>query len=159
MLVPQMLRERLPDANIGFFLHIPFPSSEVFSVLPWREEILGGLLGADLIGFHTPPYLRHFATSLRRVLGMDVDVDRVLCEGREVRLGVFPMGVDATAWEKRAQDPDVLARVEEIRGDEQRPQDPAQHRPPRLHEGHRRAGCWRSSACSRWIPTFARRSA
>lgn len=118
LLVPQMLRERLPDANIGFFLHIPFPSSEVFSVLPWREEILEGLLGADLIGFHTPPYLRHFATSLRRVLGMDVDVDRVLREGREVRLGVFPMGVDATTWEKRAQDPEVMARVEEIRGDE-----------------------------------------
>ena len=103
MLLPQMLRERLPGANIGFFLHIPFPSSEVFSVLPWREEILRGLLGANLIGFHTPPYLRHFATSLRRVLGIDVDVDRVLCNGREVRLGVFPMGIDAHAWEERAR--------------------------------------------------------
>jgi trehalose 6-phosphate synthase/phosphatase len=118
-LLPRMLRERLPDANIGFFLHIPFPSSEVFSVLPWREEILEGLLGADLLGFHTPPYLRHFATSLRRVLGMDVDVDRVLCQGREVRLGVFPMGIDALGWEQRALSPEVLARVEEIRGDEQ----------------------------------------
>ncbi len=115
MLVPRMLRERLPDAQIGFFLHIPFPSSEVFSVLPWREEILEGLLGADLIGFHTPPYLRHFATSLRRVLGVDVDVDRVLRQGREVRLGVFPMGIDADAWEKRSRDPAVLQRAQEIR--------------------------------------------
>jgi trehalose 6-phosphate synthase/phosphatase len=115
MLLPQMLRERLPDANIGFFLHVPFPSSEVFSVLPWREEILRGLLGADLIGFHTPPYLRHFATSLRRVLGIDVDVDRVQRDGREVRLGVFPMGIDAKAWEERAEEPEVLKRVEEIR--------------------------------------------
>ena len=117
MLLPQMLRSRLPEANIGFFLHVPFPSSEVFSVLPWREEILEGLLGADLIGFHTPPYLRHFATSLRRVLGVDVDVDRVLRQGREVRLGVFPMGIDAAAWEKRAQDPEVRRRADEIRAE------------------------------------------
>jgi trehalose 6-phosphate synthase/phosphatase len=115
MLLPQMLRTALPDANIGFFLHIPFPSSEVFSVLPWREEILEGLMGSDLIGFHTPPYLRHFATSLRRVLGRDVDVDRVLVHGREVRLGVFPMGIDAHAWEERADTDAVVARVEEIR--------------------------------------------
>jgi trehalose 6-phosphate synthase/phosphatase len=115
MLLPQMLRERLPGANIGFFLHIPFPSSEVFSVLPWREEILEGLLGADLIGFHTPPYLRHFATSLRRVLGMDVDVDRVLNDGRHVRLGVFPMGIDAHTWEERASAQSVADRAEEIR--------------------------------------------
>ncbi|MBI5289316.1 MAG: bifunctional alpha,alpha-trehalose-phosphate synthase (UDP-forming)/trehalose-phosphatase [Chloroflexi bacterium] len=117
MLLPQMLRDRLPAANIGFFLHIPFPSSEVFSVLPWREEILEGLLGADLVGFHTPPYLRHFATSLRRVLGVDVDVDRVLREGREVRLGVFPMGIDASGWENRGQDPEVQRRAEEIRSE------------------------------------------
>jgi trehalose 6-phosphate synthase/phosphatase len=64
MLVPAMLRERLPDARIGFFLHIPFPSSEVFRVLPWRTQILRGLLGADLLGFHTFAYLRHFVTSL-----------------------------------------------------------------------------------------------
>ena len=115
MLLPEMLRKRLPDANIGFFLHIPFPSSEVFSALPWRDEILRGLLGADLIGFHTPPYLRHFATSLRRVLGIDVAVDRILEDGREVRLGVFPMGIDADAWERRSEEPEVRARAEEIR--------------------------------------------
>ncbi len=117
MLLPKMLRERLPGANIGFFLHIPFPSSEVFSILPWREEILEGLLGADLIGFHTPPYLRHFATSLRRVLGVDVDVDRVLVQGHEVRLGVFPMGIDAAAWEERAEQPGVIERMKEIRSE------------------------------------------
>jgi trehalose 6-phosphate synthase/phosphatase len=115
MLVPQMLRKRLPDANIGFFLHIPFPSSEVFSVVPWREEILHGLLGADLIGFHTPPYLRHFATTLRRVLGLDVEVDRIRSGGRESRLGVFPMGIDAEGWERRAEAPEVTSRVHELR--------------------------------------------
>ncbi len=64
MLVPALLRERLPDARIGFFLHVPFPSSEVFRILPWRQQILHGLLGADLVGFHTFSYLRHFLGAL-----------------------------------------------------------------------------------------------
>src|SRR5690606_18068287 len=68
MLVPQMLREQLPEARIGFFLHIPFPSSEVFLTLPWREEVMRGMLGADLIGFHTVNYTRHFITSMLRLL-------------------------------------------------------------------------------------------
>jgi trehalose 6-phosphate synthase/phosphatase len=98
MLLPGLLRQRLPRARIGFFLHIPFPSSEVFRILPEREAILRGLLGADLVGFHTFAYVRHFATSLLRVLGVESDVDRVHYEGREVRLGVFPMGVDVEAF-------------------------------------------------------------
>src|SRR3954469_7329431 len=61
LLLPELLRRRLPDARIGFFLHIPFPSEELFRTLPERERLLGGLLGADLVGFHTPAYLRHFA--------------------------------------------------------------------------------------------------
>ncbi len=69
MLVPAMLRRRLPRARIGFFLHIPFPSSEVFRTLPRRRAILEGLLGADLVGFHTASYLRHFASSVLRILG------------------------------------------------------------------------------------------
>ena len=115
VLVPAMLRGALPDARIGFFLHVPFPSSEVFSVLPWREEILTGLLGADLIGFHTPGHLRHFTTSLRRVLGLDVDVDRLLHDERQVRLGVFPMGVDAQRWSRCAESDAVQREVASIR--------------------------------------------
>ena len=69
MLLPGLLRERLPRARIGFFLHIPFPSSEVFRILPWRREVLNGLLGADLVGFHTFAYMRHFVTSLLHVNG------------------------------------------------------------------------------------------
>jgi trehalose 6-phosphate synthase/phosphatase len=115
LLVPSMLRRRIPEARIGFFLHIPFPSSEVFAILPWRKEILEGLLGADLIGMHTPGYLRHFATSLRRVLGIDVDVDCARYMGREVMLGVFPMGIDTAAWSAHAADPEIEKRAEEIR--------------------------------------------
>ncbi|MBF5046587.1 bifunctional alpha,alpha-trehalose-phosphate synthase (UDP-forming)/trehalose-phosphatase [Aggregicoccus sp. 17bor-14] len=107
MLVPGMLRERLPDARIGFFLHIPWPSSEIFHTLPRRAELLRGLLGADLIGFHTLAYVRHFASALLRILGAELSVDRVAYEGREVRLGAFPMGIDAQSFESLSQDPAV----------------------------------------------------
>ncbi len=97
-LVPALLRAKRPDLRIGFFLHIPFPSSEVFRVLPWRDEILRGLLGADLVGFHTFAYLRHFAVSLLRCLDLEADLDRVTYDEREVRFGVFPMGIDVGAF-------------------------------------------------------------
>jgi trehalose 6-phosphate synthase/phosphatase len=115
MLVPGILRQIAPDARIGFFLHIPFPSSELFSLLPWREELLKGLLGADLIGFHTPSYLRHFATTIQRVLGQETDIDHVLHDGRDTRLGVFPMGVDVDLWSSRAEEPAVYQEAESIR--------------------------------------------
>jgi trehalose 6-phosphate synthase/phosphatase len=117
MLLPALLRARLPEARIGFFLHIPFPSSEVFRILPWRREVLTGLLGADLVGFHTFAYLRHFLASLLHVDGVEPDIDRVRLADREVHLGVFPMGVDAGRFGELARDPSVLARAEEIRRD------------------------------------------
>jgi trehalose 6-phosphate synthase/phosphatase len=117
MLVPALLRERLPDARIGFFLHIPFPSSEVFRVLPWRTEILRGLLGADLVGFHTFAYLRHFVTSLLHVEGIEAQVDRIDLDDRTARLGVFPMGVDSASFDALAHDPDVVADAAAIRED------------------------------------------
>jgi trehalose 6-phosphate synthase/phosphatase len=112
MLVPRMLRERLPGARIGFFLHIPFPSSEIFRVLPQRERLLEGVLGADLVGFHAPAYVRHFASAVLRLLGAASQVDRIGWEGREVRLGVFPMGVDAARFDAAARSEDVRALVE-----------------------------------------------
>jgi trehalose 6-phosphate synthase/phosphatase len=117
LLLPGLLRRRIPDARIGFFLHIPFPSEELFRTLPSRERLLEGLLGADLLGFHTPAYLRHFSTSLIDVLGIAVDIDRVQLPTREVRLGVFPMGIDAASFESLAADPAVEAEAKAIRGD------------------------------------------
>jgi trehalose 6-phosphate synthase/phosphatase len=117
LLLPGLLRRRLPDARIGFFLHIPFPSEELFRTLPARDKLLEGMLGADLVGFHTPAYLRHFATSLVDILGTSLEIDRVQLPGREVRLGVFPMGVDAAAFRTLARDPAVEGEVEAIRGD------------------------------------------
>jgi trehalose 6-phosphate synthase/phosphatase len=117
LLLPRMLRERIPDASIGFFLHIPFPPWEIFSILPWRDEILRGLLGADLVGVHTPGYLRHFANAMERLLGADVDIDRVRHGGRQVHLGSFPMGVDAASWNARSGEASVLEQAAMLRGD------------------------------------------
>lgn len=93
MLLPQMIREKIPDAKIGFFLHIPFPSSSVFRVLPRREEILRGLLGADYIAFHTHPYVQNFRTSILRILGMPSKMDRIEIGNRQIRLEAQPIGI------------------------------------------------------------------
>lgn len=114
-LVPQLVREQLPNARIGFFLHIPFPSDDVFGILPWREEILRGLLGADMIGVHTTGYLRHFLASVRRFLRVEPSSNAVQHDGRTVRTGVFPIGVDVSSWEASAGSPAVAREVDEIR--------------------------------------------
>ena len=117
LLLPQLLRRRLPDARVGFFLHIPFPSEELFRTLPERDRVLRGLLGADLVGFHTPAYLRHFASSLTQILGLTVDIDRVQLADRDVRLGVFPMGIDAESFRKMAEVPGVEAEALTLKDD------------------------------------------
>jgi trehalose 6-phosphate synthase/phosphatase len=94
MLLPEMIREKYPDTTIGFFLHIPFPSYELFRLLPWREEILKGLLGSDLIGFHTYDYTRHFLSSVRRILGYEHNLGYLQMGQRSVKADAFPMGID-----------------------------------------------------------------
>ncbi|MEJ2544016.1 MAG: trehalose-6-phosphate synthase, partial [Calditrichaceae bacterium] len=94
LLVPQMVKKQRPDVQIGFFLHIPFPSFEVFRILPWRNEILEGLLGSDLIGFHTYNYERHFFSSVRRLLGYDINFNQINLKSRIVLADTFPMGID-----------------------------------------------------------------
>jgi trehalose 6-phosphate synthase/phosphatase len=115
MLVPQLLRARLPEARIGFFLHIPFPSSEIFRILPQRERILEGLLGADLVGFHTATFVRHFGSAVLRLLGVQTEVDRIRLGDRDVALGVFPMGVDAALFSELAGTEEVQRRAAEHR--------------------------------------------
>lgn len=94
MLLPQMIREAFPLVSIGFFLHIPFPSYEVFRVLPWREEILEGVLGADQIGFHTFDYMRHFLSASYRITGYEHNFGKLTVGNRLVNVDVFPMGID-----------------------------------------------------------------
>lgn len=102
LLLPNILREKRPDLQIGFFLHIPFPSYELIRVLPWREEIVAGLLGADLIGFHTYDYARHFISAVKRLLGYEVEFNQIKLEDRHVYIDVFPMGIDYEKFEKTA---------------------------------------------------------
>jgi trehalose 6-phosphate synthase/phosphatase len=115
MLVPGLLRERVPRARIGFFLHIPFPSFEVFRILPWRRQLLEGLLGADLIGFHTSAYARYCITALRHILDLEPNGQEVRYGGRTVRVGAFPMGIDVEQFGNLAASETVLREVAKIR--------------------------------------------
>lgn len=103
LLCPKMIKDVRPDVNIGFFLHIPFPSFEIFRIFPWRETLLEGMLGADLIGFHTYNYERHFLSSVKRILRKNVQFNRVTVGSREVVVDTFPMGIDYAKFNDAAQ--------------------------------------------------------
>jgi len=94
MLLPALIREHLPLVRMGFFLHIPFPSYELFRTLNDREELLEGLLGADLIGFHTFSYMRHFISTLYRIKGIESDDNTFHVGNRTLSVDTFPMGID-----------------------------------------------------------------
>jgi trehalose 6-phosphate synthase/phosphatase len=107
MLLPAMLRTRLPEAVIVYFHHIPFPSSTVFEVLPWHRELLAGLLGANVIGFHTFDYALHFERACSRFLSVEWQ-DHTTCRtGHQSRVGVFPIGIDATVFSRAVKRPGV----------------------------------------------------
>ena len=94
MLLPKLVREKFPEMPIGFFLHIPFPSWEIFRMLPraWREEIIEGLLGSSLIGFHTHDYVRYFLTSVLRTAGYEHQLGSLTLRDRVVKVDTFPDG-------------------------------------------------------------------
>jgi trehalose 6-phosphate synthase len=117
-LVPAMLRELRPDLRIGFYLHIPFPPAELFSQLPWRRQILEGLLGADLVGFQLSGAAQNFVRLVRQRVGHKTHRDSVyLPDGRVVQARAFPISIDAAGFEKLARSDEVTARSEEIRRD------------------------------------------
>jgi len=125
-LVPKMLRTLRPDLTIGFFLHIPFPPVELFMQMPWRTEIIEGLLGADLVGFHLAGGAQNFLILARRLVGAntsrasigvrskfgEVDVGQ-----RTVKVGAFPISIDSTALDQQARTRAVRQRAEEIRSE------------------------------------------
>ena len=116
MLVPGLLRAARPDIRIGFFLHVPFPPAEVFRILPQREEVLRGLLGADLIGFQTHEHLGAFRRTLLQVLGTESRMDRVEVDGRVVALEAHPIGIVTDEWERLVTaDAGVAKRVADLR--------------------------------------------
>lgn len=96
MLLPQLIRDKIPDATIGFFLHIPFPSYEIFRLLPseWKREIIEGLLGADLLGFHTHDYAQYFIQSAKMVLNAESQYNVLTYKDRNIRVDLFPIGID-----------------------------------------------------------------
>lgn len=118
LLLPELIRNQFPNISIGFFLHIPFPSYEIFRVLPWREELLRGMLGADLIGFHTYDYERHFLSSIRRLFGFETYFNQIKLQNRIVKTDAFPMGIDFdkyyTASLQDQKDKDTKTTTSEI---------------------------------------------
>lgn len=114
MLLPGMLKKELPDTSIGFFLHIPFPSFELFRLLPWRDEIIEGILGSDLVGFHSYDYARHFLSSVLRLKGYDQNLNYVTVHGRQVCVDVFPIGIDYDKFSGAQETPEVLEHAEKL---------------------------------------------
>ncbi|WP_447925866.1 alpha,alpha-trehalose-phosphate synthase (UDP-forming) [Georgenia muralis] len=120
-LVPSVLRLLRPDVRIGFFNHIPFPPVEIFAQLPWRRQVVEGLLGADLVGFQRPGDASNFLRAVRRLTDLQVRGPQVTIPGRwsrpdrQVRAQAFPISIDAASFDELARTPEVLARAEEIR--------------------------------------------
>ena len=115
-LVPQMLRELRPDLRIGFFLHIPFPPTELFQQLPWRRQILEGLLGADLVGFQMPGAAQNFIRLVRQRVRYKTHRDMVyLPDGRIVHAKAYPISIDVEGFATLARSEETAARVAEIR--------------------------------------------
>lgn len=117
MLLPRLIRERFPDMPIGFFLHIPFPSFEVFQLLPrlWRTEIIEGLLGANLIGFHTHDYTRHFLGCVLRTAGHEHQLGTLTLHDHVVKVDTFPMGIDFEKFAHAALSAATEAKVSQLR--------------------------------------------
>ena len=125
-LVPAMLRELRPDLRIGFFLHIPFPPTELFMQLPWRAEIIRGLLGADLVGFHRPGGAQNYLWLARRLIGLEPSRGAVGVRtrpgvvqvgDRNVRVGAFPISIEASGLDTMARSREVIQRARQIRAD------------------------------------------
>ncbi|MBI4525340.1 MAG: bifunctional alpha,alpha-trehalose-phosphate synthase (UDP-forming)/trehalose-phosphatase [Deltaproteobacteria bacterium] len=117
MLLPRLLKARMPELSIGFFLHIPFPSFEVFRLLParWRREILEGVLGADLIGFHTYEYTHHFLQSVLRILGHEHHMGQIVTSEKVVKVETFPMGIDFSSFVDAVDHPDIQQEAKTLR--------------------------------------------
>jgi len=115
-LVPAMLRERRPDVRIGFFLHIPFPPVELFMRLPWREEVLRGLLGADVVGVQRKGAVDNLANCARRLLDVEGLPPYLRFEGRRVEVGAFPISIDVDEFEELARRPRAQEMMTRLRG-------------------------------------------
>jgi len=110
LLLPELIRNEFPEIGIGFFLHIPFPSYESFRLLPWRKELLFGILGADFIGFHTYDDMRHFLSSVNRLAGIGNEHGRIHYNNRIIMADALPMGIDYDKYARSASSPETLSK-------------------------------------------------
>lgn len=117
MLLPQMLRDEISNISIGYFHHIPFPSYELFRTLPERAEILNGLLGADLIGFHIHSYVYHFINAVRRIIKLDSHLNEVFLGNRITVIDVFPMGINYDQYHDAILSPTIQEKADKFRKD------------------------------------------
>ncbi len=118
MLLPGMIRERLWYAKVGFFLYTPFPSAELFRILPYRTELLRGVLGADLVGFYSYDYSKQFVSSCTQLLGLDGTPSSIEADpraGRKCEIGIYPAGIDVKALKAHVSSKSVKTRVAELR--------------------------------------------
>src|SRR3989339_762307 len=117
MLLPKLLKEKLPGTPVGFFLHIPFPPIEIFRLLPkkWRVEILEGLIGADLIGFHTHDYTQNFLKCTLRLLGFDHNMGNITTDNRVLKADTFPMGIHYLKYHDTSALPEVRQEKEKLK--------------------------------------------
>lgn len=115
MLVPAMVRAQRPKARIGWFCHIPWPPADTFGILPWREQILEGLLGADVLGFHLPEYAEHFRQCVARFTSHRVSRHTIQYRGRKVKTIAAPIGIPVDDLQALSIDPDVAREVARIR--------------------------------------------
>ncbi|NIG56186.1 bifunctional alpha,alpha-trehalose-phosphate synthase (UDP-forming)/trehalose-phosphatase [Chitinophaga sp. Cy-1792] len=115
LLLPGMLRAEMPEISIGFFQHIPFPSFELFRLIPWRTEILEGMLGADLMGFHTFDDTRYFLDAVNRLLPAQTSANVVSYNDRAIVVETFPMGIDDAKYSQLGHDPEVQRLINELK--------------------------------------------
>ncbi len=115
MLSPNLIREERPEATIGHFWHIPWPAMEVFRILPWSREMLRGMLGCDLIGFHVEEYVDNFIESAEVLLGADVDGNRIRYDGRETRVEAHPIGIEVDRFKEMADDASIRQEAQKFR--------------------------------------------
>lgn len=115
--LPALLREKLRDTVIGFFQHIPFPSFEIFRLIPWRDQLIDGMLGADLIGFHTYDDVRHFLSSASRLTSISFSSNVISLDNRQVIVEPFPMGIDYEKFETLPLQRQVLAEIDNFKSE------------------------------------------
>jgi trehalose 6-phosphate synthase/phosphatase len=108
LLLPRLIRSAIPNITIGFFQHIPFPSYELFRLIPWRSELLHGMLGADLVGFHTYDDARHFSSTVMRILQIQTSSNLIQYNNRTISVESFPMGIDSDKFESLVNDAKVI---------------------------------------------------